>query len=58
MAGVKFVAKCLIQSIEGSNKMGIVFKIYLVYTDKPVKGHPKISLFGINQMRLFAISKF
>ena len=37
MAGVKFIAKRHIQWIEGSNKMGFVFKISLVYTDEPVR---------------------
>ena len=37
MAGGKLIAKRLIQWIEGSNKMGIVFKISLVYTNKPMR---------------------
>ena len=38
MAGVTFIAKPLIQLIEGATKMGIVLKKKtLVYTDKPVR---------------------
>ena len=58
MARVKFIAKRLIQWIEGSSKMGIVFNNFLVYTDKTnEKGYLKI-LFGTTYMRLFAITKF
>ena len=49
MTGVKFIAKCHIQLIEGSSKhVGIVSKIFQIYTDQPMgKVIQKISLFGI-----------